>query len=407
MFNLLSLFVILLVTTSCTIHDKASKKFNTLIKILDHEYFKEVNSSKLTNDAIQKIISELDHHSIYLNSNDLENYLISTRGEYGGIGITMNLNKSILTIIYTHPNSPAQKFGILPGDIILKINNHSTLGLSLDTCSNLANGKIGETLHLTIIRKSEKKALLFKIKREKIKTNPLKSKIFLNNILYVKIPIFNDNISKELKNILKKNISRKGLILDLRSNPGGILSEAVSIVDMFINKGLIVSQKGRTKNHTRQFTAHEQNSDTQTEMVILIDAYSASASEIVAGALKVYKRATLIGEKSYGKGTVQSTFSLSANSAVKLTTAKYYLPNHKSIDKIGVKPDIYIKTKQSLSKNIPSLSEKKIKQILKKIDKGSIQIELQKEMQGTKNKDKEIKLDKVLKKAIYLLNHKN
>lgn len=309
--------------------------------------------------------------------------------------------------MHTYPDSPAQRFGILPGDIILKINHHSTLGLSLNACSNLAKGKVDEILHLTIIRKFEKRPLLFKIKREKIKTNPLKSKKFAGNILYVKIPIFNKNTSKELKTILKKHTQLQGIILDLRGNPGGILREAVSMVDMFIEKGLIVSQKGRTKRHTKTFMAHTKNSDTQTHMVILIDSYAASASEIVAGAFKVHKRATIIGEKSFGKGTVQALFSLSDNSAIKLTIAKYYLPNGKSIDKIGITPDISITSKHTLSKNKKTLSEKKLKQILTKIEKGTLQIKLQKEVHHKGHPHKKIKMDKTISKALQVLTTKD
>ena len=403
---ILFIFTTLLLSTSCAIYHNPSQKFDTLMGIIDSEYIKELNNSKITNEAIQKVLTKLDSHSRYLNSNDLKNYLITTSGEYGGIGISMYMHKSILTISYTYPDSPAKKYGILPGDIILKINGHSTLGLSLDTCSNLANGRIGEVLQLTIIRKSEKRPFLFKIKREKIKTDPIKSKVFDNHILYVKIPIFNNNTSHALKKILKKNIPLQGIILDLRSNPGGILNEAVSIVDMFIDKGLIVSQKGRNKDHTKKFMAHKTISDTQTSIAILINASSASASEIVAGTLKVYKRATIIGEKSYGKGTVQSLFSLSDNTAIKLTTAKYYLPNGKCIDKIGITPNIAIKAKYSTEKGRYTLSEKKLKQILRKIDKGTLKTKLQKQKLQKEKLQKKIKIDKTIKKAIQVLEKK-
>jgi len=373
------------------------------MEILDNEYIKELNSSKLTDDAIQTVFSKLDKHSIYLDSNDLENYLISTKGEYGGIGISMYLNKSILTIMYTYPGSPAQKFGILPGDIILKINHHPTLGLSIDACSNLAKGKVDEILYLTIIRKSEKRPLLFEIKRKKIKTDPLKSKKFTGNILYVKIPIFNESSSTELKKILKKNTHLQGIILDLRSNPGGILNQAVSIVDMFIDKGLIVSQKGRKKRHTKQFIAHKRNTDTQTQLAILIDSASASASEIVAGALKVHKRATIIGEKSFGKGSVQALFSLDKTSAIKLTIAKYYLPNGKCIANIGISPHVRIKSHNLISKNRYIVSEKKLKRIVKKLENGSLKLKTVKKMKYKESTPDKIKMDKVLKKALQIL----
>jgi len=390
--------------SSCTPYLSSSQKFDKLIQILDKEYIKEINSTKISKEAIAQVLSTLDEHSNYLDAHDLENYLISTKGNYGGIGISMSLRNSFLTIVHTYPNSPAQKHGILPDDIILKINNHPTLGLSLNACSDLAEGKIGEVLQLTIVRKHHKKPLLFQIKREKIKTDPLKSKLFKKNILYVKIPIFHYHVATELKNILTKYTNLKGIILDLRANPGGILNESVSIVDMFIDKGVIVTQKGRTKEHTKVFMAHRASSDTKTNITILIDDYSASASEIVAGALKVTKRATIIGEKSYGKGTVQSLFSLGDNSAVKLTTAKYYLPNGKSIDKIGITPDITIKTKHTLVNKSYIPSERKLKQILKKIKNGSLTLKISKNLaQHTKNSN-EIKMDTTLQRAIQLLS---
>ena len=403
-FIIYAVFVFLF-STACTSHHNESYKFNTLLSILDSEYIKELNSSKITDNALKKVLSQLDPHSRYLPANALENYLITTNGEYGGIGISMYLNESILTIMHTYPNSPAKKYGIKTGDIILKINKHSTLGLSLDECSKLAKGKIGDVLNLTIVRKSYKKPLLFTIKRKQIETAPLKLKTFKKDILYVKIPIFNTKSTAELANILKKHTRMQGLILDLRSNPGGILDQAVSMVDLFIDKGLIVSQKGRNARHTKNYMASSNTNYTHIGIVILIDSYSASASEIVAGSLKIHKRATIVGEKSLGKGSVQALFSLDEKSAVKLTIAKYYLPNGICIDKIGIEPHIVIKSNNRPSIAYKRPSQKRLEQILEQLNKGTLKTKSSNIEQNKDTKHSKTKIDKSLKKAIQVLRN--
>lgn len=387
---------------SCTSQHMGTNKFNTLINTLNSQYVKDINISEITDSAIQKVFTSLDSHSRYLSSKEVENYLILTKGEYGGIGISMSLRESILTIVHIYPDSPAQKAGIKTGDIILKIDEHSTLGLSLDKCSALAKGKVGKILNLLIIRKFEKKPFLFKIKRKKIETSPIKSRIFEKDILYVKLSTFDNKSAKGLKYVLDSNTDLKGLILDLRSNTGGILQQAVSIVDMFISKGLIVKCKGRNKKHNSSHFASKSTNDIKTKMVVLIDSYSASASEIVAGALKFHKRATIIGDKSFGKGSVQALFSLNDDTAAKLTVAKYYLPDGKCIDEVGIKPDIFVKSKHSVIKKKYAVSQKELEQILKKIDAGEIK---PKKLKSTQNKNVKIKLDKAIRKAIRVLKN--
>lgn len=410
--KIIYVLILLFTMTACTKNYHAAKLSN-LMEIVQNEYVQDVNTTKLTDAAIAQILFNLDQHSVYLKRQDLENFLNSTIGEYAGIGIYMGMQNSLLTVIAPLPNTPAQKAGIKSGDIILKINNHSTLGLSLEKSVALTKGVAGTDLALTIMRKSNRKPLLFRIKRAYIDIKPVSAKKIGTDILYIKIPSFNKKVTQQLKKIISKNHNTKKLILDLRSNPGGILSQAVSITNMFIDKGIIVTQKGRKAEYNTQYLASSASTDTKSPMVVLIDRGSASASEIVAGALQAHKRATIIGEKSFGKGSVQTLFFLDENSAVKLTIAKYYLPNGKCIHGIGIKPDIVIRNKNTSIKKQQSISTKKVIQMLKKIQNGSLKpIVMPKKTFKPSRKNhtmskNEIKNDYPLKKAIKVLKNSN
>ena len=396
------IFVVLFLNACST--NVPSTKFSTLLDLIDTEYIQDVNTSKIRDDAIKKVFSNLDSHSKYLTKNDLEKFLISTEGIYGGIGISMHIKDSILAVAKVSVGTPAYKAGIQVNDVILKINSNPTIGLNIQECMALAKGKIGTDLQLTIIRKSHVKPLLVNIKRESIKIKPVTEEYLKDNILLITIPTFNKLSANQLERILQKSKPYRGLILDLRSNPGGILGQAVSIVDMFIDKGLIVEQKGRDDKYIAKYRASTDTLDRTTPMMILINSSSASASEIVAGALKVHKRAMIIGEKSFGKGSVQTLFAIGNDSALKLTIAKYYLPNGKCIDKIGVKPDIYIKNKNTVKNNTLHISQKKLKQILKRIQKGTLKPKyMKKNIHRTNTLTGKTNSDRQLQKAIQKL----
>lgn len=416
-FQLIISITLLFLSTGCinNIDTSPTNKLTTLITLLNEEYVDEINNSKLTNDAIHNIIKTLDVHSHYLSSNALKNLFSSIHGEFTGIGISMGIHNSLLTILSSIPNSPATKIGLRSGDIIIKINTHDTLGLSLNQCVALTRGKIGTDLNLTVVRNNTKQPLRFSIKRKNIDINIPTAQMLKDDILYICVPSFNEKSSAYVYYLLQKFTHYKKLILDLRFNPGGILSQAVSFVNMFIDKGLIVTQKGRHQKYYEEFWATKESSDIQHPMVVLINKYSASASEIVAGALQVHKRATIIGEKSFGKGSVQTLFSLDDKSAIKLTIAKYYLPNGKCIHDIGIKPDIFIRNTFSNSYKIrTTFNKKSIKKLLNSLKKGKI-----KAIRITKNptthtgvsltllSKQDIQHDKQLLKAIQVLRNSN
>ncbi|MEA1879541.1 MAG: S41 family peptidase [Campylobacterota bacterium] len=364
------LFITILLLTSCASQKQLSKK-DTISYIIQSNYYKELNSTILNANSHKDILKHLDSHSKYLTSTDLEKFLTMTSGKFGGIGISLHIKNKLLTVISTILNSPAKDAGIKHNDIIIQINGTSTLGLSLEKCISLTKGKVGTFLNLTILRKNNPIPILFSIKREYINMNPIFFQLIDNSLLYINIPTYNATTSRELQQILHVHSKRQGIILDLRYNPGGILREAISNIDMFLNKGFIVKQKGRFSKYTVTHNATD-GGDTTTPLVILINHRSASASEIVAGTLQYYKRATVIGEKSFGKGSVQTLFPIDYVSALKLTIAKYYLANGLCIDKIGITPNIIIKNKNYKIKNKNSISYDYVKSILLKLNQNTL-----------------------------------
>jgi len=404
---------ILFFLVSCTGHYNTSK-VSDVFNLIENEYVEDINATKLTDDSIQYMLKHLDAHSVYLNKKDLNKFLISTRGSFGGVGISMHIQNNLLTVTRPINNTPAKAAGIKSGDVIIQINNHSTLGLNIEKCVAMTKGPVGTKLNLTILRKSSTKPLRFSIQRAYINAQPIFSTLIQDNLLYISIPVFNQKTKGELKKILTHYTKVKGIILDLRYNPGGLLDQAVSVIDMFIQKGLIVKQKGRKEQYNTSYYATTSTIDNHTPMVILINEESASASEIVSGTLQIYKRAKIIGQKSFGKGSVQTLFDLGNNSALKMTIAKYYLANGKCIDKIGIIPDIPIKNILHKKKITQSISFKKAKDVIKKLTNHSL---LPKYMQSThKEKDSvyessfsssTIQKDKQLLKAIEVLKNNN
>ena len=280
-----------------------------------------------------------------MSPENFENMQTETSGEFGGLGIEVGMEAGVVKVISPIDNTPASKAGVKAGDYIVKIDNIQVQGKSLTEAVELMRGPVGSEIEITVRRRGVKKALIFNIIREIIEIQSVKSELIDTNVGYIRLTSFNDNSSEQIKKeikILGKNKQLKGYILDLRNNPGGLLSQAIKISDFFLENGEIVSTKSRKISENRKWFAKKGDITNGKTLIVLINYGSASASEIVAGALKDHKRAIILGENSYGKGSVQSIIPLKNRGAIRLTIAKYYLPSGKSISEVGVTPDIEI-----------------------------------------------------------------
>ena len=295
--------------------------------------------------AINGLLQSLDPYSAYMSPQIFEEMQTETSGEFGGLGIEVTMESGVVKVISPIDETPASKAGLKAGDYIVKINGVQVQGKSLSEAVDLMRGPVGSGIELTVRRRGEKKALTFNIIREVIQVQSVKSEIIDKNIGYLRLTSFNENssdqIEKQIKK-LKKNKNLNSFILDLRNNPGGLLSQAIKISDFFLENGEIVSTKSRKKSENRKWFAKKGDIADGKTLLVLINYGSASASEIVAGALKDHKRAIIIGENSFGKGSVQSIIPLKNRGAIRLTVAKYYLPSGKSISEVGVRPDIEV-----------------------------------------------------------------
>jgi len=320
--------------------------FGEVLEKINKEYVDEVNQSKGMDAAINGLLQSLDPYSAYMTPESFESMQTETSGEFGGLGIEVGMEAGVVKVISPIDNTPASKAGLKPGDYIVKINNTQVQGKSLMEAVDLMRGPVGSSIEITVRRRGVKKALIFNITREIIEVQSVKSELIDKNIGYIRLTSFNDNSSQQIKKKiekLKKKKDLKGYILDLRNNPGGLLSQAIKISDFFLENGEIVSTKSRKVSENRKWFAKKGDITNGKILIILINYGSASASEIVAGALKDHKRAIILGENSYGKGSVQSIIPLKNRGAIRLTIAKYYLPSGKSISEIGVTPDIEVK----------------------------------------------------------------
>ncbi|MDC3028015.1 S41 family peptidase [Candidatus Pelagibacter sp.] len=319
--------------------------FGEVLEKINKEYVDEINQSESMDSAINGLLQSLDPYSAYMSPKILEQMQTETSGEFGGLGIEVSMEAGVVKVISPIDDTPASKAGLKAGDYIVKINNIQVQGKSLAEAVDLMRGPVGSGIELTVRRRGEKKALTFNIVREIIEIASVKSEILENNIGYIRLTSFNENssdqIEKQVKK-LKKNESVNAFILDLRNNPGGLLTQAITISDFFLDNGEIVSTKSRKKSENRKWFAKKGDITDGKTLLVLINYGSASASEIVAGALKDHKRAIIVGENSYGKGSVQSIIPLKNKGAIRLTVAKYYLPSGKSISEVGVRPDIEI-----------------------------------------------------------------
>ena len=319
--------------------------FGEVLEKINKEYVDEVNQSESMDSAINGLLQSLDPYSAYMSPEIFNEMQTETSGEFGGLGIEVGMESGVVKVISPIDDTPASKAGIKAGDYIVKINNTQVQGKSLSEAVDLMRGPVGSGIELTIRRRGEKKALIFNIIREVIQIKSVKTDLLEKNIGYVRLTSFNENSGKQIEREIKKlekNDSVKSYILDLRNNPGGLLSQAIKISDFFLENGEIVSTKSRKASENRKWFAKKGDLTNGKKLIVLINYGSASASEIVAGALKDHKRAILLGENSYGKGSVQSVIPLKNKGAIRLTVAKYYLPSGKSISEVGVSPDIEI-----------------------------------------------------------------
>jgi len=319
--------------------------FGEVLDKINNEYVDEVNQSETIDAAINGVLQSLDPYSAYMSPKTFEEMQTETSGKFGGLGIEVAMEAGVVKVISPIDNSPASRVGIKAGDYIVKINEVQVQGKTLTEAVDLMRGPVGTDIEITVRRIGEKKAIIFNITREIIKIESVKSKIIDNKIGYLRLSSFNENSGQQVKNKIKeikKNKKIKGYILDLRNNPGGLLSQAIKITDFFLDYGEIVSTKSRKVSENRKWFSKKGDLIDGKTLIVLINYGSASASEIVAGALKDHKRAILIGENSYGKGSVQSIIPLKNKGAIRLTISKYYLPSGLSISEVGITPDIEI-----------------------------------------------------------------
>ncbi len=327
-----------------TVYDKIDL-FGEVLDKINKEYVEEVDQSETMDAAINGVLQSLDPYSSYMSPKNLEEMQTETKGEFGGLGIEVGMEAGVVKVISPLDNSPAEREGVKAGDYIVKINDTQVQGKTLNEAVELMRGPVGSTLEITIRRVGLRKSLIFNITREIIQVASVKSEVLDEKIGYIRLTSFNENSDDQIKKKIKefkKNKKIDGYILDLRNNPGGLLGQAIKISDFFLDDGEIVSTKGRKKNENQKWFAREGDIINGKALIVLINKGSASASEIVAGALKDHKRAVLVGEKSYGKGSVQSIIPLKNRGAIRLTISKYYLPSGKSISEVGVIPDITV-----------------------------------------------------------------
>ena len=372
---------------------QALAKFTKVLSIVEQYNVDDVTLQDLIDKSLQGLMTNLDAHSAFMNKKSFDNLKVQTDGEFGGLGITVEMKDGALTVIAPIEGTPADKAGLKSEDIILKINDKSTLSMTIDDAVSIMRGDIGTPIDITVVRKNELKPLHFHIIRDKIDIQSVYTKQIDDNILYIRVTSFDKKVVEGVKKAISQSKNKdKGIILDLRNNPGGLLDQAVGLVDLFVDKGIIVSQKGRSESENKVYEATTGATITNMPMVVLINGGSASASEIVSGALQDHKRAVLVGTKSFGKGSVQVVLPISEDEAIKLTIARYYLPSGRTIQAVGVSPDIevnegVIKTDDN---NDFMIKEADLKQHLEK--------ELQKDsgkVENTKDKSKD---DKVITK---------
>lgn len=321
----------------------ALAKFTKVLGTVEQYYVDDLKVNEIVEKSIEGLLANLDAHSSYLDNKDFKNLKIQTDGEFGGLGITIGMRDEALTIIAPMEGTPADKAGVEAGDIILKIDDKSTLNMTIDEAVGYMRGEPGTALALTIVREGESKPLIIPITRDIIEIESVYTKIIeKENILYIRVTNFDKNVVRKTKEAISKNRDIKGIILDLRNNPGGLLDQAVGLSDLFIDEGVIVSQKGRDKDQDKEYKATKVGTIDDIPVASIVNGGSASASEIVSGTLQDHKRGVVVGEKTFGKGSVQIILPVNETEALRLTIARYYLPSGRTIQATGVTPDVTV-----------------------------------------------------------------
>tara|TARA_B100000886_G_scaffold73833_1_gene47544 strand:- start:16717 stop:17850 length:1134 start_codon:yes stop_codon:yes gene_type:complete len=337
--------------------------FSDVLETLNNEYVDQVDENKVLDAAINGMLQSLDPYSSYMSPENFRNMNAETKGEFGGLGIEITMQAGLVKVISPIEGTPADKAGIKAGDFIIRINDTQVKGLNLFEAVSMMRGKVGTKINLVIRRENIDDELKFTLTRGIIKIREVSAEVKLNSIGYIRLRAFNQKSHNQLKEKIKSFKSKRlnGYILDLRNNPGGLLSQAIKISDMFLDSGEIVSTKGRDKTDIKIFNAKKGDVIDGLPLIVLINKGSASASEIVSGALKDHKRAIILGETSFGKGSVQSIIPLTNRGALRLTTAKYYLPSGSSISEVGVTPDITVKEKDKKEFRINTDTDNQLK----------------------------------------------
>jgi carboxyl-terminal processing protease len=336
---------------------KGLSNFTKVLDLIQRNYVDNVDGEELTTKAIEGMLQGLDPYSAYLSPEHYRDLEIGTSGEFGGVGMEVTTSDGFLKVITPIEGGPAEKAGVKPKDLIIEIEGKTTKGMVVEEAVNLLRGPKGSSVNVIIEREGEPNPIKITLIRDKITIKSVKYKLLDNQIGYIKLSQFQEDSSQELRTALSELESQngrdlRGVILDLRNNPGGLLGEAIEVADEFIDQGLIVSVRGRSEEQTREFYATKNGNFQQYPIVVIVNEGSASASEVVAEALQDSKRATILGTSTFGKGSVQTIIRLEDGSGLKLTTAKFYAPSGRSISEVGVTPDVIVENDNAKDKQL-------------------------------------------------------